>query len=87
MVKHLHWAWKAGPAAARGVTIGMALCGARVLPGEFTSFREDADCPKCLGRADRDEPVPDGIEPVPQDKRDKTRTAMLRRAAKKGGRT
>jgi hypothetical protein len=83
---HLHWAWDKGPSAARGVTIGMALCGARVPTdtGELTSFREDATCPKCLARLERgDTTVPDGIGPAPP-KRDKTRTAMLRRAAKKG---
>jgi hypothetical protein len=81
---HLHWAWAKGPSAARSVTVGMALCGARVPVGEFTSFREDATCPKCLARLERgDTAVPDGIGPAPP-KRDKTRTAMLRRAAKKG---
>jgi len=84
MVIHLHWAWAKGPSAARGVTVGMALCGTRVPASEFTSFREDTTCPKCLARVERgDTTVPDGIGPAPP-KKDKTRTSMLRRAAKKG---
>ena len=49
MTVHLHWLWRKGPEASRGVTLGAAACGVRGLkPGQFTSFKDDATCKDCL---------------------------------------
>lgn len=47
-VVHLHWLWKRGPAALRGITSAVALCGATQINRQFvTSHLDDATCPKC----------------------------------------
>jgi hypothetical protein len=47
-VVHLHWLWKRGPAALRGVSSAVALCGARFVPRDFVSSHlDDATCPMC----------------------------------------
>lgn len=47
-VVHLHWLWKRGPAALRGITSAVALCGSTSIPREcVTSFLDDATCPMC----------------------------------------
>jgi hypothetical protein len=48
-VIHLHWLWRRGAAGTRGVTSGIAVCGANHLPrAEFTCHKDDVTCKTCL---------------------------------------
>jgi len=64
---HLHWLWRKGPEAARGVTLGAAACGVRGLkPGQFTSFKDDATCKDCLRVAETQPENVTRIAPPPK---------------------
>lgn len=44
---HLHWLFRQGPSALRGVVTAITLCGRKLPRARLTSHLDDTTCPQC----------------------------------------